>query len=249
MPTELAYLTDIAAGYARRFTARVVARPPGAIVLDRTLFYPTGGGQPSDRGTLISATGGEVPVIDVRREGLLVVHRFSPGASAARELTVGSTVEGVLDWERRYRHMRLHSGQHLLSGLLFARTGRRTVRATLAYPRASVVLDGPLSGAESREVDGALQEAIEARRAVTIHWVPRAEWDKDPSGRASGIPLAPGIDPVRIIEIEGVDRCPCGGTHLRSTSEIGRVTLISRSESGDTWELTLSDAATPTPPE
>jgi len=222
--TELAYLASIDDGYVRTFRARVVALPPGGVVLDRTYFYPTGGGQPADRGTLAAEGRAAVEVVDVTKSGPAVIHRLKGGAAGRAELTVGDEVDGTIDWERRHRHMRLHTGQHFVSGRLFARAGRRTRKASFSGARATLELDGPLEASVLTSVAGDVHDVTAAPRPVTIRHLPRAEWDRHPLSARSGlVPLAPQVDPVRVIEIEGSDLCPCGGTHLRSTGEIGEL--------------------------
>ncbi len=221
--TELAYLPTIDDAYVRTFRARVVALPPGGVVLDRTYFYPTGGGQPSDRGQLTVGGRPRVEVVDVSKSGSAVVHRTASGP-ARSELRVDEEVDGTIDWERRHRHMRLHTAQHFVSGRIFARTGRRTRRANFSGTRAVVELDGPLEDEAVPALADDLREVVTAPRAVTVRHLPRAEWDRHPLSERSGlVPLPPQVDPVRVVEIDGYDLCPCGGTHLRSTGEIGAV--------------------------
>ncbi len=222
--TELAYLPDMPSAYVRTFRARVESRPPGAVVLDRTYFYPAGGGQPGDRGTLRLADGTEVRVVDVAKSGPAVLHRVK--SAAAPHLDIGSDVEGTIDWDRRHRHMRLHTTQHFLSARIFSETGLRTRKAILGGDRATIDLEGPLADDRLPGLEEALRNAVGTPRAVTIRFIPRGEWDRDPLSARSGlVPLPPQVDPVRVIDIEGWDVCPCGGTHLRSTSEIGRIVL------------------------
>lgn len=242
--TELGYLSDIPSAYVRTFRARVTALPPGGVVLDRTFFYPTGGGQPADRGTL-RAGAAAWTVTDVGRSGSTVVHRIRSSASGPRPPAVDIEVEGEIDWERRYRHMRLHTGQHLLSARVFARTGLRTVKANLSGTTASLDLEGELDRGVVAELDADLREAVRSPHPVSIRLVPRAEWDARPAAPRSGlVPLAPQVDPVRVVEIEAEDACPCGGTHLRSTGEIGLVRItppVARSGGGSRLVFTLTE--------
>jgi misacylated tRNA(Ala) deacylase len=247
--TELAYLPTTDDAYVRSFDARVVALPPGAVVLDRTYFYPTGGGQPHDEGMLRGADAASIPVREVTKAGTAVLHRIDRAPALARSLTIGETVRGVVDWERRYRHMRLHTAQHLLSALVFERHGIRTRRANLSGIRATLDLERPVT-----ELDlwKALEEEINDHqhhpRSVTVTYLPRAEFDAHPSSRSGLVPLPAQVDPVRVIGIDGLDTCPCGGTHLRSTGEIGNVHLSTPGSAGvgptRAW-LTL-DASGPT---
>jgi misacylated tRNA(Ala) deacylase len=222
--TDLAYLPDPAAGYEANFTANVVALPPGAIVLDRTLFYPAGGGQPCDRGIVTGPDGRSLSIVDVTKSGSVVVHRLGRGSRPS--LRVGDTVQGQLDWDRRYGHMRLHTAQHLLSAVVFQRTGLKTRKATFAGGRGTIDVVGEWPAAETPATLGEAYAAYLAPpREVRIRWLPRAEWEANPSARAGLVPLPPNVDPVRVIEIDGIDTCPCGGTHLRSTGEVGAFAL------------------------
>ncbi len=249
--TELAYLSDLPAAYVRRFPARVVALPPGGVVLDRTYFYPGGGGQPPDRGRIRSGPA-EWEVVDTGRTGPTVIHRLRRRGPPAAPLTVGTEVEGELDWTRRYRHMRLHTGQHLLSARVFARTGLRTAKATLSGVGASLDLEGELSAGVLADLERDLEAALEHPRSVTIRHVPRAVWNATAFAPRSGlVPLAPQVDPVRVVEIETEDACPCGGTHLRSTGEIGQLLLarpVSQGGGGSRLAFTLAEPDLPTPP-
>jgi Ser-tRNA(Ala) deacylase AlaX len=223
--TELLYLRDGDAAYVRTFEATVTALPPGAVVLDRTYFYAVGGGQPADRGTLTTPAGEELPIADVARSGGAVLHRIGRGADrAARSLKVGDPVRGTVDWGRRYDHMRLHTGQHLASALLFRSTGLRTKEAVLGKGLATLVLEAAYPDPASFPGWVASFElTVAGDRPIRVQFQPRAAYEQAPPGRSGLIPLPKEVDPVRLIEIEGTDANPCGGTHLRSTREIGPV--------------------------
>jgi misacylated tRNA(Ala) deacylase len=222
--TELAYLPDLPSAYVRSFHARVTALPPGAVVLDRTYFYPSGGGQPSDRGTLRVDGVGTLEVTDVIKSGTAVVHRIRGDAATTRSLHIGSEVEGAIDWSRRHRHMRLHTAQHYVSARIFARTGLRTRRANLAGAGATLDLEGSLPPDALGPVVDDLRRVVLEPQVVTVRAVPRVEWDAHPdAGRSGLVPLPAQVDPVRVVEIDASDVCPCGGTHVRSTAEIGEV--------------------------
>ncbi|HLM69923.1 MAG TPA: alanyl-tRNA editing protein [Thermoplasmata archaeon] len=248
--TELAYLVEPEAAYVRSFRARVTALPPGGVVLERTFFYPTGGGQPNDRGTIGLEGQPPATVVDVSKSGASVVHRLRGSPAVLRTLSVGAEVEGVLDWDRRYRHMRLHTGQHLLSARIFARTGLRTRRAQLAGSAATLDLEGALGVEVLPQLAEDLTDAIRHPRPVKLRHVPRAEWDRNPFAERSGLVALPThVDPVRVVEIEAADVCPCGGTHLRTTAEIGRVSLIPPvpTSGGERVGFRLDDPSLPAP--
>ena len=249
--TELAYLSDIPSAYVRSFRAKVTARPPGAVVLDRTFFYPAGGGQPCDRGTLRLDSGRIFEVVDVVKSGPSVVHRLRRHSDADGSLGIGVEVEGTIDWDRRHRHMRLHTAQHLLSARVFSRCRLRTRRAVLGETSATLDLEGELPSALLPELAADLREATEHGRGVTIRTVPRSDWDRNPFAERTGlVPLPPQVDPVRVVEIDSLDVCPCGGTHVAGTRELGAIRLEPLEAvpgGGSRLRLTLLDAATSTP--
>jgi misacylated tRNA(Ala) deacylase len=250
--TELAYLADMAAAYVESFRARVVALPPGGVVLDRTYFYPAGGGQPCDRGKL-RAGDTVARVVDVTKSGPSVLHRIRLTAGAAPALAVGAELDGAIDWDRRHQHMRLHTGQHVLSARTFERTGLRTRKAVLQGTGAIIDLKGDLPPDALAPIAADLNEVIQRGRPVRIRLVARAEWDDLPAaGRSGLVPLPAQVDPVRVIEVEGEDSCPCGGTHVRSTAEIGEVRLMTPTVApggGTRIGFTLVTGGATTPPD
>jgi len=225
--TELAYLADEDAAYTRQFVAKVVALPPGGVVLDRTFFYPAGGGQQADHGILSPPTGPPFTVVDVTKSGSAAVHRVRrPSTSGTPALQIGEMVEGAIDWDRRYRHMRLHTGQHLLSAVIFDRTGVRTREATMSGSGGTVDLERALpSEVQPGELASEANALLGEGRRVSIRHLSREAWEKSPTPRSGLVLLPRHVDPVRIIEIAGLDACPCGGTHVRSTLEVGSIAL------------------------
>jgi len=203
--------------YLRRFPARVVealawdGRP--AVVLDRTAFYPTGGGQPHDTGRLAG-----VAVVDVleREADGAVIHILSePG-------TAGDEIEGEVDWDRRFDLMQQHTGQHLLSAAFVERLGANTVGFHLSDEYATIDLDrAPLSAEELAGVEDLTNQVIFENRPVDARFVPDEE--------VARLPLRKPVThegPVRIVHVEGFDHSACGGTHVRATGELGLVKIV-----------------------
>jgi misacylated tRNA(Ala) deacylase len=224
--TELLYSTD---AYLRSFDANVVEiTPEGGVVLDRTAFYPTGGGQPHDLGAL-SWDGGSGTVVEVRKSGPLVVHRLegeSPG--------VGTRVHGEIDWERRYALMRHHTALHSMSGVIFQLFGA-TVTGGQMYPdRARMDFLLPdLSAERLQRIEARTNELLSEGHPVSIRFLPREEAFQIPDLIRTKVNLLPeGIDVIRVVNIEGVDQQADGGTHVANTREVGRVRITGSENKG-----------------
>jgi len=241
--TEQPYLAD---STVREFDATVERTvSDDRVVLDRTHFYPEGGGQPADHGTISTADGREWHVVDVQKHDG-IHHYLEPGEGLDGELPeAGATVTGELDWERRSSHMRYHTAQHLLSALLLdeydAETTGNQVRAhkaTLdcAYERFH---DDELEHVEDR-----MNELVEQARPVEWYVLDRetAEEELDPERTRLSL-LPDSITEIRIVEIGGVgegsvpfDRTACAGTHVSNTEEIGEVSVTGRETKGSEEE-------------
>ncbi len=196
----------------------VAALDAGAVVLDRTVFYPLGGGQPGDTGTM-TWKDGNAAIIDTRYgEGSTIRHIVEDGA---RLPEVGDRVHVSLDWQRRYCHMRMHTALHLLGSVLrYDVTG-----GNISVDKSR--LDFDMEDTIDKEAVGAaLKELIAADRAVSCRWITDEELDAQPDlVRTMSVQPPRGKGKVRLLEIEGVDLQPCGGTHLRSTAEVGNVRI------------------------
>lgn len=205
--------------YLQTTTASVVALDgETGVILDRTVFYPLGGGQPGDTGTLARAGGEDLSVIDTRKSDNGIVHVL---AQPPEGLAIGDAIEARIDWERRYAHMRMHTGLHLLGAILkFPVTGGSisATRSRLDFDMQDTV-DKP-------EVEQRLNALIEADHAVHTRWITDAELDAQPElVRTMSVSPPRGAGRVRLLDIEGVDLQPCGGTHVRRTAEIGPLRL------------------------
>ena len=213
--TDALYLAD---AYLKQFDAEVASVSPEGVYLDRTAFYPAGGGQPADRGRLTLSDDRSVGVADVRKTPEGILHVVNPGS----ELSSGSRVVGELDWPRRFAHMRYHTALHILSGVVYRRIGSGITGNQITAERARMDFSIP-------EFDRALAESliegvnavVRERRPVTVRSLPRSEAEKDPTLVRVAQELMPEVEVVRLIDIEGFDVQADGGTHVANTSEVG----------------------------
>ena len=204
--------------YLEECEATVTAAGDDVVVLDRTVFYPLGGGQPGDTGTLQWGSG-SARVVDTRYgDNGAIMHIVEAGAELP---AVGDTVTAALDWDRRYRHMRMHTAMHLLGAVLrYGVTG-----GNISSEKSR--LDFDMEDTVDKEAVGAAMAALVAEdHPVSCRWITDAELDAQPElVRTMSVQPPRGKGKVRLLEIEGVDLQPCGGTHLRSTSEVGKVRI------------------------
>lgn len=214
--------------YRTELDAIVIAVDGEWVVLDRTLFYPEGGGQPGDSGMFITADGRELAVLDTRKGETpgTIRHRL---VDAGHGLQPGDTLRQRLDWERRHRHMRMHTCLHLLCSLVpFGVTG-----GALSADKGRLDFDLGEDGTppDKEELTERLNALIEAGYAVTTEWLEEAVLDSNPElVRTMSVQPPRGHGAIRMVRVEGVDFQPCGGTHVANTREIGRV-LVSKIES------------------
>ncbi len=224
--TELLYATD---AYLRSFDAQVQEiTAEGGVVLDRTAFYPTGGGQPHDLGT-ISWDGGSANVVEVRKTGTQVVHRLDSSPPP-----VGASVHGKIDWERRYALMRHHTALHSMSGVIFQLFGS-TVTGGQMYPdRARMDFLLPdLSQERLKRIEERTNGLLAEGHPVSISFLSRDQAFAIPDLIRTRVNLLPeGIEEIRVVTIEGVDQQADGGTHVANTREIGRVRIVGSENKG-----------------
>lgn len=228
MVTEQLYYAD---SYLQKFEAIVADVRPDGVILDRSAFYPLGGGQPCDTGEL-RANGQVWPVVAVKRQGAFIVHRLDGVAPSP-----GTSVRGVLDWDLRYRYMRLHTALHALSGVVWIGwkadvTGSHIyddgLRARMDFSLEAVRIN------ELRdEIERRLNDELEAAREIRAYELPRAEALTLPDLIRTHVNLVPEhIARIRIVEIQGLDRQADGGTHVANTREVGRVMVTNAVNKG-----------------
>jgi misacylated tRNA(Ala) deacylase len=235
--TDALYLSETE---SLTFEATVERTLDDRVVLDRTRFYPTGGGQPHDTGVVrvVDGDGHEWRVTDVEKRDTI----YHTLAGDAEPPAAGTTVEGRVDRERRRAHQRYHTAQHLLSAVLLDRFDARTTGNQLYADRARLDCAYPRFGADELElIETAMNELVDAAHPVRWYELDRerAEAELDPDRTRIGL-LPDSITEVRIVEIgpsdEPIDRTACAGTHVGSTDEIGRVTVTGRETRGSDEE-------------
>jgi misacylated tRNA(Ala) deacylase len=204
------------------------------IALERTLFYPTGGGQPHDVGVL-RWEGGSARVIDVRKQGDEVWHRLeSDGDGAAVEPPEGTTVHGEIDWERRYQLMRTHTALHVLCGVIWNEWGVPVTGGNMEplAARMDFELDPTPDGFGAR-AESLVAAEIAADRPIEVSFIPRAEAVLDEALIRTKVSLVPeSVAEIRVVDIVGLDKQADGGTHVRSTGEVGRVRVVKTESKG-----------------
>ncbi len=217
-PMDLVFRND---AYARRCMAMVVAVEAGGLRLDRTVFYPAGGGQPGDTGVLRFA-GRQVGVTNaVKGDGPDdVLHVLAADTAAP---AVGTEVEAEIDWDRRYRHMRMHTALHLLCSVVpGAVTGGQ-----IAADKSRLDFDVPTTTLDKAEIAARINALIAADSPVVPRWISDDEMAAQPElVRTMSVKPPTGNGLVRLMEIAGVDLQPCGGTHVGRLGEIGAVDVI-----------------------
>ena len=224
--TELLYLID---SYLKSFDATVTDHLDGGVVLDRTAFYPGGGGQPYDTGRL---TVGDKTwdIVKVKRVKGRPVHYLA----GEQQPAVGAAVAGHLNWERRYRLMRTHTAMHVLCGVIWRDYGASVTGGNMEPLRGRMDFEFETMRAELVEqIEQAVNEEVNAARPVKVDVLPREEAFQIPDLIRTKINLLPDhIEEVRTIEIEGLDLQADGGTHVANTREVGPMHIVDYKSKG-----------------
>ncbi len=227
--TDLLFQTD---SYLQEFEARVtgVLAEGRAAILDRTAFYPGGGGQPCDLGAL-TIDAATYPVTSVKKQGADVLH-FLGGEAALP--SVAASARGQLDWSRRHQLMRTHTALHVLCGVVFRDYGALVTGGDMEPLKGRMDFEFErMRGELVREIEAAVNREIEAGRDVRVKILPWAEAFQIPDLIRTKINLLPeGIQQVRTVEIVGLDLQADGGTHVRNTAEVGRVRVADYKSKG-----------------
>ena len=214
--------------YARSCESRVTAVDDAGVRLDRTVFYPLGGGQPGDSGELVLDGGTALRIVDTRKgaaEGEII---HVPDGPVHADIA-GSRVVARIDWERRHRLMRMHTCLHLLCSLISAPVTGGSIRDG----SGRLDFDLPESTLDRADLTTRLNRLVAEDHPVTPHWISEEELDANPSMvRTMSVAPPRGRGTVRVLDIEGVDLQPCGGTHVASSGEIGRVRVTKIEKKG-----------------
>ncbi|MFQ5948023.1 MAG: alanyl-tRNA editing protein [Acidimicrobiia bacterium] len=214
--------------YLRQTEASIVGVREDGVVLDRTAFYPRGGGQPGDTGVL-RWEGGEVRVVDTVKRGPDVLHVVE-----GEPPPPGSPVEVLIDWDRRYYLMRTHTALHVLSAIVYRDFGAKVTGGNMDPGRAR--MDFELEGISvdlGKQVEERVNEALAGEHPVEVRFVPRSEALQDPELIRTKVNLIPEhVDPIRVIDIQGLDRQADGGTHVANTREVGPVRVVKTESKG-----------------
>ena len=204
--------------------AKVTAVDERGVQLDRTVFYPLGGGQAGDRGVLVLADGTELQIADTRKGTLPgeIVHVPAPGQEGLLAGTVaGQPVQARIDEQRRQRHMRFHTTTHLLCALVRHPVDGCSITAD--YARLDFHMNEPL---DKEVLTAGLARLVAEAHAVSHRWISEAELDANPGlVRSMSVQPPRGLGRIRVLDIAGVDLQPCGGTHVANTAEIGAVVV------------------------
>lgn len=224
--SEELFLKD---SYLREFEAHVAKNSGREVTLDRTAYFPGGGGQPADRG-ILKVGPVRASVVDVRREGGGIVHVL--------DASIPETVErinGELDWERRYAHMRHHTALHVLSGVIWRNFGAKVTGGQMRADRAR--MDFSFPGEWTTDLVGEIErltnEALAGEHPVKVYELPREEALQNPDLIRTQVNLVPErVKAIRIVEVEDVDTQADGGTHVSNTGEVGSVEITGHKSKG-----------------
>jgi misacylated tRNA(Ala) deacylase len=219
MSTELLFRDD---AYLRSASARVLSAGPRGIELDRTVFYPLGGGQAGDTGAMTRSGGERIPIADTRKGETpeSVLHIAASGAVLPEP---GETVGLEIDWPRRHRLMRLHTALHLMSCVVVA----SVTGGNITPDKARLDFDIDLAALDAAHIESETNRLIASAVATETAWITDAELDAQPAlVKTMSVQPPRGMGRVRLLRIPGIDLQPCGGTHVANIAEIGAIRVV-----------------------
>jgi len=219
MSTQLLFRED---AYLKQCEARVIANGERGIELDRTVFYPMGGGQPGDTGVVLRSDGSALRIIDTRKGDTpdSVLHLTEPGQA---QPAIGELVTLELDWDRRYAHMRIHTSLHVLSCVVVA----PVTGGNIAVDRGRLDFDIDLSLLDAPRIERGINDLIARGVDTETVWITDEALDAQPElVKTMSVQPPRGAGRVRLLKIPGIDLQPCGGTHVRNIGEIGLIKVL-----------------------
>jgi len=230
-------MKNIEGNYIKEFDAIVTKNKENYICLDQTAFYPIGGGQPSDTG-ILKWDEKQSKVKEVIKKGETIEHIIEGEIPV-----VGKKVHAIIDWDKRFAHMKMHTAQHILSGIIFDDFGARTVGNQIhaEYSRVDFC-PAHFTDEDLTKIKNKFNEIIKQKISVKIYEEERENLEKRIDKQRANLDLLPkSIKKLRIVEIEGFDICPCAGTHVKNTSEIPEINNIKKEHKGkDTTRIIYS---------
>ena len=224
--TELLYLRD---AYLTKFSAQVIGVRDDAIALDRTAFYPIGGGQANDTGVLAGRR-----VTDVRKDGSDVWHTVEASPDGSPLPAVGATVEGEIDWDRRHQLMRTHTALHVLCGVIWNEWKVPVTGGNMEPLSARMDFEfDPVPEGFGPRIEELVNAELAADRAIVVDFLPRDTAIQDADLIRTKVNMIPeGVRDIRVVDIVGLDKQADGGTHVRSTNEVGRIRVTKLENKG-----------------
>ncbi len=226
--TKILYMDDIDSNYIKDFSAKVIRNKDDYILLDKTAFYPMGGGQPSDTG-FIDWDNKKSEVIQVVKKGDVIKHILS-GEKPSTDMQIHASI----NWDKRYKHMKMHTAQHILSGIVFDNYKARTVGNQIHADYSKVdFYPVKFSERDLEDIVKKFNEIISKNISLKIYMEERTSLEKRVDSQRSNLDLLPKyISMLRIVEIQNFDICPCAGTHVKNTSDIPYIKEIRRETKG-----------------
>jgi len=226
--TNLLYMNSIKGNYIREFDATVTKNKKDYVCLDQTAFYPLGGGQPSDIGFL-QWDDKKTEIKEVIKKSDTIKHIIK-----GEKPPEGTKVLGFINWDKRYRHMKMHTAQHIISGIVFDDYDARTVGNQIHADYSRVdFYPASFSEKDLEYIENKFNKIIEKNLPIKIYEEERESLEKRVDQQRCNLDLLPKfITKLRIVEIEGFDICPCAGTHVKNTREIHKISEIKKESKG-----------------